>query len=48
VRPAQVVALAAALGVVLALSAATAWYRAVSPSITHGVDEASEIDSSNA
>lgn len=48
VRPALVVALAAGLGVILALSAATAWYRAVSPSVTHGVGKTSEIDSSSA
>ena len=48
VRPAQVVALAAAIGVVIALSTATAWYRAVSPNLLRGMDQTNEVDSSSA
>jgi MFS family permease len=48
VRPAQVVTLAALVGVVIAVATAAAWSRAVSPHPLRGVDKASEIDSSNA
>jgi len=46
-RPGQVIALAAAIGVLLAVSTATAWSRADSPQLG-GLDETSEIDSSSA
>ena len=48
VRPAQVVALAAAIGVLMAVSTATAWSRADSPNSLRSADETSEIDSSSA
>jgi MFS family permease len=47
-RPAQVVALAAAIGVLMAVSTATAWSRADSPNSLRSADETSEIDSSSA
>lgn len=46
-RPGQVVALAAVVGVLMAVSTATAWSRADSPQLG-GLDETSEIDSSSA
>ncbi|HEX4725035.1 MAG TPA: MFS transporter [Pseudonocardiaceae bacterium] len=48
VRPAQVVALAAVVGVVMAVSTATAWSRADSSNSLRSMDETSEIDSSSA
>jgi sugar phosphate permease len=47
-RPGQVIALAAAVGLVMAVFAATAWARADSSPQLAGLDETSEIDSSNA
>jgi MFS family permease len=48
VPPAQVVALAALVGVVMAVATATAWSRADSPHQLRNVNKTSEIDSPNA